>query len=600
MSTMATGDFLEEMPAHRAVSILSSLIDILSSYPTPICNPTFADRTTDSQALRVSKALGLLLCYGNTEVEKRKIPAITIGGFSSTSPPPSIVRDLSVTPFPAASDQSLRQYTIAHGVTPASPPLDLGTTVVICRNPSMDHQKPGSMDGRGIDWKLQSGIRIGTQYCREASFDQYLSNLISLLQLPTIEPLQTLASTLHQWATFPTDTILPTTPAYTVELGVSVSQAIQALAEKNAKVFNSMVPWGSILNNARPYQAGNAVLHQGLFHPQNAPVWACFLAHLLSAISLAADQIDDYDGVPRPFAVKSKGKPPTTTLPDRPFEDIMQELSVCLEVLSSFFYGNVNDVSGSIGLAGVLHRLLGDRRFGLVLYLDEQINPAFRPNPNSSSHPLNPSLPLSSPSDSAAAAQASSTDDDEDTSAVEDAQSAYQDAENDDTLNSEVGSLVKATLINLCGFFLATHQLLAIFNPPPQSESAPWRPKFFSISGSNIPGVILTHSELESLRTWLASRDFSSRQVQGPRIKSFLKYASTTGLFCNFHCEGILMAVIRNAKNGTPEVKKVPGLWNTFMTAAPMALSTLMELTASALRRSCLGSASLPSDYSPD
>ncbi|EJU02120.1 hypothetical protein DACRYDRAFT_15519 [Dacryopinax primogenitus] len=358
-------------------------------------------------------------------------------------------------------------------------------------------------------------------------------------------------------------------PSYPVRLSGSILTCVSYLLTNEVKLDGRPVNWATLLEDASlaPHASSAA---RGTFSKNNAHVWAAFLSYHLACITAALNALESHDnklagGVQRSRKMKVFTTSTTHALPPQQLDN----LSVSLEVLSHFFYGDVSSMASfPMSLPTVIQTLFSDVDFGLADFLVLET----------------PSSAVLLPSDD------DTFLDDDRQNQVEDTMSVRADAEGDESTVQYAGTALKWSLINLCGFFLATQDVACYFRSPTSSPMHPWNPNIIVITGTQTPSLVLSLSELSAIREWLNSLPFQDRTFNKLKHDRFFQNAPTTGIHYHFHCESILMALMHQAKDpaeicsGTTcdhedarchlfrEAQGVLGLWGSLSRAIPIAV----------------------------
>ncbi|KZT47804.1 hypothetical protein CALCODRAFT_539652, partial [Calocera cornea HHB12733] len=588
------------MDPHNAATVLSILHEALHPEPTCIINPTISDKTAESEVLLTSKAAALVTSWGNTVEERMRIPSVAM----SRGPPyPSIaelhanLRNRAPPPVPTNPHTTLRTYFTQYNTSPSPQSNDCnrGDTIIFCRNPSTVHDDQTNNPDGPIQWRvteissltdhqvsaLQAQVLSSAiQSARASTFEQYVQVLLSLLENPNItDPLNCNGKLRQRFKTCSRpfaisledifvecflDSHVASSSQSTVatpsrvELSETLWQAIVSLSQKDQKLRSRAVAWSSLLHDD-----DSADVHYGVLSTANFPTWCALLGYLISTIGTSSADIDRYDGVDtrslRHAAKTSSSTVPPPTASASQFEETLRILVACLEALSQFFYGHPPRTAGDISLADLLKRILNDKTFALRELLSDPLLPAksvkqgFRED-----HPqaalTNTSVTISpeSPAPASASHALISATFVDDTPEIEDVLTAIVESDSNDDFGW-VSGLVKTLINNLCGFVFAVTELRAFFKG--KTPLQPWKPSAFVIAGRNAPLFRLDTEVVDNIKEWLAS-NLPGPVASNAKLQRFYANVTTTGISAHFHCEAILMALMRQAID--PEVLCAP------------------------------------------
>ncbi|KZT61425.1 hypothetical protein CALCODRAFT_506218 [Calocera cornea HHB12733] len=516
------------MDSHQAATVLSAIHEAIQPEPTSIINPTISDKTAESEILLMSKSAALVASWGNTLEEMMRIPAFAVSRAQDDLPPTLVPTPSNNTasPLPPTTNTTLRSFFTQHNTaaSPASSGSTRGNIIVFARNPStvLDDRPVTSSDSSTptgpIQWNVTEIVPMPdnevhslsklilsshVMQTRAASFETYLRRVLALIQSPSIK-----------------DPLLSgNEPSFRVELSDALWQAIASLAESGQTLQQHVVPWRRLL-----HPDDSPAAHYGTFNPSN------------SGICL---------------------RNPANHQPPKPeeFNTTLKTLVACLEGLSQFFYGHSTRGEGDITLAELLKKLLNDKSFFLRDRLGKALKPGFQESrpaaalvPGAVTDTTRPPVDPSGLSIQPAASNPGPHV--EDIAGIEDTLTAIIESDSNDDLGW-LPALVKTLLNNLSAFVFAVTELRRFFHGTHLSAATVWRPTAFVISGRNAPVIHLSQDQVNHIQAWLTSA-LPSPVSSMVKLERLYKNLSTVGLSAHYHCEAILMALMRQAIDPQP------------------------------------------------
>ncbi|KZT47809.1 hypothetical protein CALCODRAFT_513578 [Calocera cornea HHB12733] len=514
--------------------------------------------------------------------------------------------------------KSLRDFMVTNqvAVPPALHP-PTGNVIVIARNPSVSESAGTAVDIKWEVKQLSIGSREGEQLmrelnlnpnkCRANDFEQYAIQLFGLLASAdharprsdnlrgqpieecVIHPNGTYVldfalrnclgkmeqrlescnrpfmegagfwKVLLDWSVRTISSTIPsTTEQRRVRLTDSLGRLIRWLRSRDIKLDNKSIEW-STLEHIQPTRTADSMAH---FGPGNAHVWTALLSYLLMTISTNVQLMKKHD----------LGSNEEDRLGDDAFACASRTLSAHLEALTSFFHRR-EPQEGWMSPSDVLAKLLGDTKLGLIGFLESKAFPGFKGD--------GPRMGQESNSTTRRMT--------EDTSALEEEESLFTDADEEDVNMGPLGTMIATTLNNVCGFAFAAREASKYYDT--RDSNHIFDTFYFLISGENTPKFTLTEGEVDQIKTWAKeSLSIQPNAWHGLRkLHSFLNNAPL-GVNCAYHCESLLMGVIRHATSGErtcegrcnhddrrcilyQTVKAQSTLWNGLLTGPAIAVS---------------------------